>query len=82
MIAVRLQTTARGRISDFATMVAALPEVLNVFFLAGADDFYIHIAAPSTEALRDFVVNLSANPDIASTQTNLIFEHLKGDSQA
>jgi len=82
MIAVRLQTHARRRISDFATTVARQPEVLNVFFLAGADDFYIHIAATSTQALRDFVINLSANPDIASTQTNLIFEHLKGDIDA
>lgn len=78
MIAVRLQTHARARISDFAATVAGLPEVLNVFFLAGADDFYVHIAATGTGALRDFVVDLSANPDIASTQTNLIFEHLRG----
>jgi DNA-binding Lrp family transcriptional regulator len=78
MIAVRLQTHARGRINDFATTVAGLPEVLNVFFLAGADDFSIHIAVTGTEALRELIVNLGANPDVASTQTNLIFEHLKG----
>jgi len=78
MISVRLQSHARGQISDFATKVAALPEVLNVFFLAGAVDFYLHIAAASTENLRDFVVvNLSGNPDVALTETNLIFEHLR-----
>jgi DNA-binding Lrp family transcriptional regulator len=78
MISVRLQSHARGHISDFATKVAALPEVLNVFFLAGAVDFYVHIAATSTENLRDFVVvNLSGNPDVALTETNLIFEHLR-----
>jgi len=78
MISVRLQSHARGQISDFATKVAALPEVLNVFFLAGAVDFYLHIAATSTENLRDFVVvNLSGNPDVALTETNLIFEHLR-----
>src|SRR5882762_9160321 len=52
MIAVRLQSHARGHISEFAAQVAELPEVLNVFFLAGAVDFYIHIAATSTENLR------------------------------
>jgi DNA-binding Lrp family transcriptional regulator len=78
MIAVRLQSHARGHISDFAAKVAALPEVLNVFFLAGAVDFYVHIAATSTQNLRDFVVvNLSGNPDVALTETNLIFEHLR-----
>ena len=79
MIAVRLQSHARARLSEFAARVAELPEVLNVFFLAGAVDFYVHIAATSTENLRDFVVvNLSGNPDVAVTETNLIFEHIRG----
>lgn len=78
MIAVRLQSHARGHITEFVAKVAALPEVLNVFFLGGTDDFLIHIAATGTENLRDFVVvNLSGNPDVALTETNLIFEHVR-----
>jgi DNA-binding Lrp family transcriptional regulator len=79
MISVRLQSHARGHLSSFAAQVAELPEVLNVFFLAGAVDFYVHIAAASTEHLRDFVVvNLSGNPDVAVTETSLIFDHIRG----
>ncbi len=78
MIAVRLQSHARGHIATFVDKVAALPEVLNVFFLGGTDDFLVHIAATGTENLRDFVVvNLSGNPDVALTETNLIFEHVR-----
>lgn len=78
MVAVRLQSHARGHIREFVAKVAQLPEVLNVFFLGGADDFLLHIAAASTESLRDFVVdNLSGNPDVALTETNLIFEHVR-----
>ena len=78
MIAVRLQSHARGHIPDFMARIAELPEVLNVFFLGGADDFHVHIAAATTENLRDFVVvNLSGNPDVALTETNLIFEHVR-----
>ena len=78
MIAVRLQAHARGHMTEFAAKVAKLPEVLNVFFLGGANDFLIHIAAASTDNLRHFVVvNLSGNPDVALTETNLIFEHLR-----
>lgn len=78
MIAVRLQSHARGHIPEFMAKIAELPEVLNVFFLGGADDFHVHIAATSTENLRDFVVvNLSGNPDVALTETNLIFEHVR-----
>jgi DNA-binding Lrp family transcriptional regulator len=80
MIAVRLQSHARGHIAEFMAKVAALPEVLNVFFLGGTDDFFVHIAATGTENLRDFVVvNLSGNPDVALTETNLIFEHVRGE---
>jgi DNA-binding Lrp family transcriptional regulator len=78
MISVRLQAHARGHIPDFMAKIATLPEVLNVFFLGGADDFHVHIAATSTDNLRDFVVvNLSGDPDVALTETNLIFDHIR-----
>jgi DNA-binding Lrp family transcriptional regulator len=78
MIAVRLQSHARGHIPGFMAKIAELPEVFQVFFLGGANDFLVHIAAASTENLRDFVVvNLSGNPDVALTETSLIFEHAR-----
>jgi DNA-binding Lrp family transcriptional regulator len=78
MIAVRLQSHARAQIADFAGQIAAAPEVLDVFFLAGADDFLVHVAARDTEHLRQFVVvNLSGHPDVALTETNLIFQHIR-----
>ena len=80
MIAVRLQAHARGRIRGFAAAVAAAPEVLNVFFLAGKDDFLLHVAAASTWDLRDFVERLSSNTDVAYTETSLIFEHVRADA--
>ena len=77
MIAVRLQGHVRGHIRSFVAGVAGLPEVLNVFFLAGKDDFLLHVAAASTEDLRDFVEDLSSNADVAYTETSLIFEHVR-----
>src|SRR3954469_10246760 len=78
MISVRLQSHARGHIPAFMAKIATLPEVLNVFFLGGADDFHVHIAATSTDNLREFVVvNLSGDPDVALTETNLIFDHIR-----
>jgi DNA-binding Lrp family transcriptional regulator len=80
MIAVRLQSHARSRIRGFVAEVAGLPEVLNVFFLAGKDDFLLHVAAASTAALRDFVETLSSNGDVSYTETSLIFEHIRADA--
>src|SRR5580692_2783247 len=80
MIAVRLQSDARSRIRGFAADVARFPEVLNVFFLAGKDDFLLHVAAASTAALREFVESLSASGDVSYTETSLIFEHVRADA--
>jgi DNA-binding Lrp family transcriptional regulator len=77
IVSVRLQAHARARIGSFAQQFAQLPGVLNVFFLAGVNDFQIHLAAMSPDDLRDFVVrNLSASRDVAGTETSLIFEHI------
>src|ERR1700741_4177272 len=79
MISVSLQSNARGRIRHFIGEIRKLPQVIDVYFLAGADDFILHVAARDTEDLRSFVVeNLNADADVAGTQTSLIFEHLRG----
>ena len=79
MISVRLQSNARAKIRSFIREIRKVPQVIDVYFLAGADDYILHVAASDTEDLRSFVVeNLNADPDVAGTQTSLIFEHLRG----
>jgi DNA-binding Lrp family transcriptional regulator len=79
MISVSLQSHARGKIRSFIQQIRRKPQVMDVYFLAGADDFLLHVAARDTEDLRSFVVeNLNADADVAGTQTSLIFEHLRG----
>jgi DNA-binding Lrp family transcriptional regulator len=81
MISVSLQSNARGRIGTFIHHIRRRPQVMDVYFLAGADDFILHVAARDTDDLRSFVVeNLNADADVAGTQTSLIFEHLRGAS--
>jgi DNA-binding Lrp family transcriptional regulator len=78
IIAVRMQGHARARLTAFLHQLAELPGVLNVFLLGGAHDFFVHVAAPDSDGLNDFVVeNLSVNPDVALTETNLIFQHVR-----
>src|SRR5262245_19479548 len=81
MISVSLQSNARGKIRNFIQHIRSRPQVMDVYFLAGADDFILHVAARDTDDLRAFVVeNLNADADVAGTQTSLIFEHLRGAS--
>jgi DNA-binding Lrp family transcriptional regulator len=81
MISVSLQANARARIRTFIQQIRRKHQVIDVYFLAGADDFIIHVAARDTDDLRSFVVdNLNADVDVAGTKTSLIFEHLRGAS--
>ncbi|MBF6166137.1 Lrp/AsnC family transcriptional regulator [Streptomyces gardneri] len=78
MIAVRLRATARRQLAEFGARMSELDEVLNVYFIAGADDYLVHVATANTDELRAFVLDhLSAHPAVASTETILIFEHMR-----
>jgi len=80
MIAVRIQGSARSQIGDYATRLAGLPGVINVYFLAGSVDFLVQVAAASPDALRQFVTDhLSASREFATTETSLVFEHVRGE---
>ena len=77
MISVRLQSDARSHLAEFVERVGRLPEVRDVYFLAGTDDYLLHVAAADSSALRDFVMGLNAHPDVAGTRTSLIFDHVR-----
>ncbi|MEU7221508.1 Lrp/AsnC family transcriptional regulator [Nocardia iowensis] len=78
MIAVRLRASARQHLAEFGEQMSEFEEVLNVYFIAGADDYLIHVATSHTDELRRFVLNnLSEHPAVASTETILIFEHMR-----
>jgi DNA-binding Lrp family transcriptional regulator len=81
MIAVRLRAGARDRMRLFTERMRTRPEVRNIYFLAGADDFLLDVATSDAAALRAFVVDeLSAHPEVGLTETNLIFEHVRGQA--
>lgn len=76
LISVGIRAGARANIARFAEEIRALPEVIQVFFLGGAEDFIVHVAARDSDGIRDFVLEaLSANPLVASTRTSMVFDH-------
>jgi len=79
IVSVRVRPGARGNLVELGRRLAHEPGVLNVYFVAGAFDFLVHVAASDTEGLRNFVTQtLSARPETESTQTSLVFEHVQG----
>ena len=76
LISVSIRTGARQRIGEFRADLEHRPEVRQLFFLGGSEDFVLHVAVHDTDALREFVVEqLSAHPAVASTRTSLVFQH-------
>lgn len=80
MVAVSLQSDARGQIRRFVAEIGMHDEVIDVFFLAGTDDYLLHVATADTETLRQFVEMLNSRPEVAGTTTSLVFEHLRGSA--
>ena len=76
LISVTLRAGARSHLADFMKEMRALPEVIQVFFLGGSEDFIVHLAVRDNDHVREFVLeNLSSNATVASTRTNMVFEH-------
>lgn len=76
LISVSIRAGARQRIPEFHADMRNIPEVVQLFFLAGSEDFVLHVAVADTVALREFVLeHLSAHPAVASTRTSLVFQH-------
>jgi len=77
VIGVSLRPSARREsIVAFAERVRALPQVIQVFFLGGDDDFLLHVAVADSSQLREFVLeHLSAQSSVASTRTSIVFDY-------
>jgi DNA-binding Lrp family transcriptional regulator len=82
LISVSVRAGARQRIAELSEHLQNLPEVMQLFFLGGAEDFIIHVAARNAEEVRDFVMeHLSAHPAVASTRTSMVFDHFSAGPQ-
>jgi DNA-binding Lrp family transcriptional regulator len=83
LISVSVRAGARQRIAELSEHLQNLPEVMQLFFLGGAEDFIIHVAARNAEEVRDFVMeHLSAHPAVASTRTSMVFDHFSAGPQS
>jgi len=79
MIKVRLGSHSHEHVNTLYDALAAVPGALQVFHVAGADDFYLHVAAADALALRDLVLNhITTHRVVRQTETHLVFDHREG----
>lgn len=76
LVSVTVRSGARSHISELSAELRQHPEVLQLFFLGGVEDFMLHLAVRDSAHVRDFVVeHLSSHPAISATRTSIVFEH-------
>lgn len=79
MIRVRLGTHNKRGVETLFDDLSATTDVLQVFHIAGADDFLVHVAVADAAALRDIVLErITVHDVVRATETQLVFERRDG----
>lgn len=79
MIRVRLGNHNKVGVEALFDALTATTGVLQVFHIAGADDFLVHVAVSDAAALRDIVLEqITVHEVVRATETQLVFELREG----
>jgi DNA-binding Lrp family transcriptional regulator len=79
VIKVRLGSHGAEHVNALYDDLVRIPGVLEAIHVAGADDFHLHVAVESPEALRDLVLqHITVHRVVRQTETQLIFETRQG----
>jgi DNA-binding Lrp family transcriptional regulator len=79
VIRVRLGNHSKAGVEALFDALAATAGVLQVFHIAGADDFLVHVAVADAAALRDIVLErITVHDVVRATETQLVFERRDG----
>ncbi len=75
VIKVRLGSHNQQHVTSLYRALAEAPGVIQAFHVAGEDDFHLHVAVASPQALRDLVLHhVTVHRVVRSTETQLVFE--------
>jgi DNA-binding Lrp family transcriptional regulator len=78
MIAVRLIRHFKPDVDAFRSHALNLPEVVQLYHVAGPIDFLIHVWARDSDHLRDLAMTaFTSREEVSHIETELIFEHIR-----
>ena len=78
MIAVRLIRHFKPDVDAFRRHALNLPEVVQLYHVAGTIDFLIHIWARNSDHLRELAMTaFTSREEVSHIETELIFEHIR-----
>ncbi|QBY05211.1 Lrp/AsnC family transcriptional regulator [Thalassotalea sp. HSM 43] len=74
--AIQLQPYSEQIVNNLRDELLPLPEIVSMFHMGGAFDFYIHMSVKDTEHLRRFVFEaITSRDEVTNVETALVFEH-------
>ncbi|MEM7310121.1 MAG: Lrp/AsnC family transcriptional regulator [Planctomycetota bacterium] len=78
IVMVRMADHAEKKTALLQDFLLRLPEVVDLFLIAGQDDLLLHVAVRDTDHLRALVMDtIGARPEVADIHTSLIYEHVR-----
>ena len=79
VIKVRLGSHDRDHVNRLYADLTRVPGILQALHVAGDDDFHLHVAVETPQALRDLVLeHITVHRVVRQTQTQLVFEARDG----
>ena len=76
-VSVRLAQHTRDVLDGFRDHIAALPEVVSVYHVAGQDDFMVHVAVRDAEHLKNLTLDgFTTRTEVTRIHTALVYEHI------
>jgi DNA-binding Lrp family transcriptional regulator len=78
MISVQLGRHAEQDVLAFREHALGLAEVVQLYHVAGATDFLVHVWVRDAEHLRELAMQaFTSRPEVSRIETGLIFEHVQ-----
>ncbi|WP_167503982.1 Lrp/AsnC family transcriptional regulator [Streptomyces malaysiensis] len=72
-VSIKIRPQALPNASAFCDSIAELPDVITVYMMSGAADLIAHVAVPTTDDLREFVLQLAKRNEIADIRSSIIY---------
>lgn len=77
MVAIRLSRHAADEVDRFKEHALAMPEVIGLWHVTGANDFLVQVVVRDAQHLRNLAVSgFTTLAEVAHIETSLVFEHI------
>jgi DNA-binding Lrp family transcriptional regulator len=76
MVFIQLATHGGSAIEAFRQRLLALPEVLQLFHVGGAQDLLVHVVVRDSDHLRRLISDgIASHEQLRHVETNVVFDH-------